>query len=75
MPDDPDKTLPELRHRIATEGLPKLSPEALRSFMREDRRGPKLMQQPLPRNVLSLSEEARRLFHRKTDPEWPWRRR
>ena len=30
MPDDPDKTLQELRQRIATEGLPKLSAEALR---------------------------------------------
>lgn len=75
MPDDPEKTLQELRQRIATEGLPKLSPEALRSYKREDRHGPKLMQPPLPRNALSLSEEARRLFHRKSDPEWPWRRR
>jgi hypothetical protein len=75
MPDDPEKTLQELRHRIAAEGLPKLSPEALRSFKRDERRGPKLVQPPLPRNVLSLSEEARRLFVKKSDPEWPWRRR
>jgi hypothetical protein len=74
MPDDPDKTLQELRHRIAIEGLPKLSAETLRSYKREVRGGPKLVQPPLPRNVLSMSEEARRLFHRKVDPEWPWRR-
>ena len=30
VPDDPDKTLQELRQRIATEGLPTLSAEALR---------------------------------------------
>ena len=30
MPDDPDETLQELRQRIATEGLPKLSADALR---------------------------------------------
>jgi hypothetical protein len=73
MPDDPDRTLQELRHRIATEGLPKLSTEALRSFKREDRHGPRLIKPPLPENVLSLSEEARRLFLKKRDPEWPWR--
>jgi hypothetical protein len=74
MPDEPDRTLQELRHRIATEGLPKLSAEALRSFKREDRRGPRLTQPSLPRNVLSLSEEARRLFVKKSDREWPWGR-
>jgi hypothetical protein len=74
MPDNPETTLQELRHRIATEGLPKLSPEALRSFKREDRHGRKLIKPPLPRNVPSLSEEARRLFLKKSDPEWPWRR-
>jgi hypothetical protein len=74
MPDDRDRTLQELRERIATEGLSKLSPDALRSFKREERRGPKLAQPPRPRNVLSLSEEARRLFAKKSDPEWPWRR-
>jgi hypothetical protein len=72
MPDDPEITLQELRHRVATEGLPKLSAEALRSFKREDQQSPKLVQPPPPRRVLSLSEEARRLFHRKTNPEWPW---
>ena len=35
MPDDPDKTLQELRQRIVTEGLPKLSAEALRAYKRE----------------------------------------
>ncbi|WP_154660883.1 hypothetical protein [Microvirga lotononidis] len=75
MPDDPETTLQELRHRLATEGLPKLSAEALRSFKREDRRDLKLAQPPLSRTVLSLSQKARRLFVRKSDPEWPWRRR
>ena len=74
MPDDPDRTLQELRHRIATEGLPKLSREALRSFKREDRHDLRLGQPPLLRHALSLSEEARRLFVKKSDPEWPWRR-
>jgi len=75
MPDDPETTLQELRHRLVPEGLPKLSAEALRSFKREDQRGLKLARPPLPRNVLSLSEEARRLFVKKSDPKWPWRRR
>ncbi|WP_134495703.1 hypothetical protein [Microvirga pakistanensis] len=74
MPDDLDETLQQLRHRIATEGLPKLSPEALRSLKREDWHGPKLVQPPPPGKALSLSEEARRLFLKKVDPEWPWRR-
>jgi hypothetical protein len=74
MPDNPETILQELRHRLATEGLPKLSAEVLRTFKRVDQHGPKVAQAPLPRNVLSLSEEARRLFHRKTDPEWPSRR-
>jgi hypothetical protein len=34
MADDPEKALEELRKRIAAEGLPKLSPEALRAFKR-----------------------------------------
>lgn len=74
MPDDPDKTLQELRHRIATEGLPKLSLEALRSLKRNERHSPKLVQSPSSKHPLSLSEEARRLFRKKSDPEWPWRR-
>jgi hypothetical protein len=75
MPDDPEKTLQELRQRLVTEGLPRLSAEALRSFKREDRRGLKLAQpQPLGR-ALILSEEARRLFLKKIDPDWLWGRR
>jgi hypothetical protein len=74
MPDDPDKTLQELRHRITSEGLPKLSPEVLRSYKREGRHGPKLVQSSPPKHPLILSDEARRLFLRKTNPEWPWRR-
>ena len=75
MPGDPDKTLQELRQRIIIDGLPKLSAEALCSFKREDRRDLKVAQPPLSRTVLSPSQEARRLFVRKSDPEWPWRRR
>jgi hypothetical protein len=73
MPDDPVKALQELRQRIAAEGLPKLSPEALRLFKQADRRGPKLVPQSISKNPLSLSDEARRLFHEKSDPNWPWR--
>ncbi|QRM33769.1 hypothetical protein [Microvirga sp. VF16] len=74
MPDAPEKTLQELRQRITTEGLPRLSTEALRSYKRQERHRPKLMQPTAFKPPLSLSEEARRLFHKKSDPEWPWRR-
>jgi len=73
MPDDPDQTLQELRQKIAAEGLPKLSEETLRRFTQADRRGWKLVRQPTSPTPLSLSEEARRLFHEKSDPNWPWR--
>jgi hypothetical protein len=75
MPDDPDKTLLELRYRIATESLPKLSAAALRTYMQKERHRPKLMQPTASKQPLSLSEEARRLFHEKGDPNWPWRHR
>jgi hypothetical protein len=74
MPDDPGKALQELRQKIAAEGLPKLSPQALRLFKQADRRGPKLVRKPTSDNPLSLSDEARRLFHEKSDPNWPWRK-
>jgi hypothetical protein len=67
MSDDPDKTLKELRQRIATEGLPTLSAEALQSYKREEQRGSK--------SLLSLSPEAPRLFRDKADPAWYWRGR
>jgi hypothetical protein len=44
MPDHSEKTLQELHERIAAEGLPTLSAEALRSYKREEQRGPKLVQ-------------------------------
>jgi hypothetical protein len=75
MPDDPDKTLQELRHRIAAEGLPKLSAEALRAYKREERRGLRLAQPTMSAPLLSLSPEALRLFREKADPEWLWKRR
>jgi len=73
MPDDPEKTLLELRQRICTEGLPKLSAEALRLYKREERRGPRLAQPTASKPLLSLSPEALRLFQDKADPAWPWR--
>ena len=75
MPDDPDKTLQELRLRIVTEGLPKLSAEALRVYKREERRGPKLVQPTISKPLLSLSPEALRLFREKDDPAWLCKRR
>jgi hypothetical protein len=74
MPDDPEKTLQELRQRICTEGLPKLSAEALRLYKREEQRGPKLSPPTASKPLLSLSPEALRLFKAKADPAWPWRR-
>lgn len=74
MADDPDKVLRDLRQRIAAEGLPKLSPEALRLFRQADRLGPRLVRPAEARQPLSLSEEARRLYRDKSDPRWPWRR-
>jgi hypothetical protein len=75
MPDDPNETLKVLRQRIISEGLPKLSAEALRSYKREERRGPKLAQPSASKPPLSLSSEALRLFREKADPAWPWKRR
>jgi hypothetical protein len=75
MPDNPEKTLQELRQRIAAEGLPTLSPEALCSYKRQDRHGPKLVQPTTSKPPLSLSQAALRLFHEKADPKWPWRHR
>ncbi len=74
MADDPERTLQELRQRIATEGLPKLSAQALRSLKREEWRGPKLVQPNASKPLFSLSPEALRLFHEKADPAWPWKR-
>jgi hypothetical protein len=75
MPNDPEKTLQELRQRIAAEGLPKLSVEALRSYKREERYGPKVVQPTASKPLLSLSPETLRLFREKADPAWLWRRR
>jgi hypothetical protein len=75
MPDNPEKTLQELRQRISTEGLPKLSAEALRLYNREERRGPRMAQPTASKPPLSLSPEALRLFREKADPAWPWTRR
>jgi hypothetical protein len=75
MADDPEKTLHELRQRIAAEGLPKLSPEALRAFKRSGEQAQRWpMLQKVSDGALGLSEEARRLFHERSDPEWPWQR-
>jgi hypothetical protein len=74
MADDPEKTLQELRQRIAIEPLPRLSTGALCLYKRNTRHSPKLVQSPPFKHQLCLSEEARRLFHKMSDPEWPWRR-
>jgi hypothetical protein len=54
MPNNPETALQELRQRIATAGLPKLSAEALRSYKRLERHGPKLAQPTTPKLPLSL---------------------
>ena len=68
MPDDAETTLRELRQRIAAEGLPKLSAEALHTYKREERRGPRLVRPNVAKAPLSLSPEALRLFYQKADP-------
>ncbi len=75
MPDDPEKALQALRQRIISEGLPKLSAEALRSLKREAWQGPKHAQPPGLKPPLSLSPETLRLFREKADPAWLWKRR
>ena len=73
MADDPETALRELRQRIAAEGLPKLSAEALHIYKREKPRGPKLVQPNASKAPLSLSPEALRLYYEKADPSWPWK--
>jgi hypothetical protein len=73
VPDDPETALRELRQRIAAEGLPKLSAEALHTYKREEGRGPKLVRLNASKAPLSLSPEALRLYHEKADPSWPWK--
>ena len=75
MANDPNETLQALRQRIISEGLPKLPAEALRSYKREKRRGPRLAPPSASKPLLSLSPEALRLFLQKIDPAWPWNRR
>ena len=75
MPDDPDKNLKELRQRIVSEGLPKLSAEALHVYKREEQHCPRLAQPTPSKPLLSLSPEALRLFREKADPAWLWKRR
>ncbi len=74
MANDPEKTLQELRQRIAAEGLPKLSTEALRSYKREERYRPKPVLPTASKPLFKLSPEALRLFHEKANPTWPWKR-
>jgi hypothetical protein len=68
MPDDPEKTLQELRQRICTEGLPKLSAEALRLCKREERRGPRVTQPTTSKPLLSLSQKPSDCSKRKLIP-------
>jgi hypothetical protein len=74
--DDPEKALRALRQQIAAEGLPKLSTEALRSTGRRRKYSlrPQLLPQKNEPNSIVLSEEARRLYHEKSDPDWPQRK-
>jgi hypothetical protein len=71
MPDNPETTLQELRQRIATEGLSKLSAEALRSYKCERWCRPRLARPTASKPLLSLPPEALRLFREKADPAWP----
>jgi hypothetical protein len=72
--DDPQKALEELRLRLAAEGLPKLSSEALRAA-RVREQIPRAVLPPIVTTVPKLSAEARRLFEQKSDPRWLWRKR
>ena len=71
MPDDPETTLRELRQRIAAEGLPMLSAEALHTYKREKQRGPKLVRPNAAKAPLSLSPEAPACTMRKPVPLGP----
>jgi hypothetical protein len=76
MADDPEKALEELRKRIAAEGLPKLSPEALRAYKRGSMQSRlRLVPREPVQGPPGLSQEARRLYDEKSHPEWPWRKR
>jgi hypothetical protein len=72
MTEDPERILAELRTRLAAEGLPKLSPEALRAAKLDKRHCRPA--QPAKAEALALSDEARRLYQQKSDPHWPWRK-
>jgi hypothetical protein len=74
MANDPEKTLQDLRQRIAAEGLPKLSSEALSRFSHAGQPRPLSASPMVPQNPVKLSEEALRLFREKGDSKWPWRR-
>ncbi|WP_046867023.1 hypothetical protein [Microvirga massiliensis] len=72
MASDPEKSVREQRQRIAAEGLPKLSEEALRSARRRGARSqqaPVLLPRKVEANSLVLSEEARRLYFEKSNPD------
>ncbi len=73
MNEDSEKSLADLRSRIAAEGLPRLSPEALRAARLDNRHCRPV--RPARAETLSLSEEARRLYQQKSDPHWLWRKR
>jgi hypothetical protein len=73
LTDDPKKALEELRKRIALERLPKLSQDALRAA-KLDEPTRRLRAPSEPSQALKLSEEARRLYLRKSDSDWLWRK-
>lgn len=73
MTDDPAQALERLRQQLAAEGLPKLSPEALRAAKLD-----RPVRSHAPRKeidaALKLSEEALRLYQQKSELQWLWRR-
>jgi hypothetical protein len=70
--DDPERTLAELRARLAAEGLPKLSVQALRAAKVGQMGRPAT--RPEANAPPKLSDEARRLYQKKSDPHWLWRK-
>jgi hypothetical protein len=73
MTDDPAQALERLRQRLAAEGLPKLSPEALRAA-KLDRQARWHAPGKGIDTALKLSEEALRLYQQKSEVQWLWRK-
>jgi len=74
MANDPEKALQDLRQRIAAEGLPQLSSEALSRVQHPGQPGSRPASSKASEATVKLSEEALRLFREKADSKWPWRK-